>query len=751
MYDIKYFKRKGGSYLFMNSKIKQYTLTDLNVIKRSGEVMPFYTYKINYILEQLELSLEEQQQVQNGLYEILSHHTSVTTVEIHDFLVKLLNDEQEGAAQAYEASFADKQQQFADATNIEKNISKLFNQDEAIVHENANKDSRVFNTQRDLEAGVVSRALGLKMLPPRVARGHLRGEIHWHDLDYSPVTPATNCCLIDFENLLTNGYKIGNAWVDSPKSIQTATAQMAQIIANVASSQYGGCSANRIDQLLAPYAQLNYDKHLVDAKKWVSDDQQAAYAKEKTCKDIYDAMQALEYEINTLYSYQGQTPFTTINFGLGTNWIEREIQKAILKIRILGLGKEHRTAIFPKLTFTLKKGLNFAPDDANYDIKQLAIECSTKRMYPDLLMYDKIVEITGSFKTPMGCRSFLQGWQDENGQEVNDGRMNLGVVSVNLPRIALYAAGDFDTFWRIFDEKMMLCHEALAYRIERTKEAIPENAPLLYMYGAFGKRLKATDSVDEVFKNGRATVSLGYLGLYEVCTAFFGPEWEKNKAAHDFALQIVAKMHDYCLAWEKESGYHYSLYSTPAESLTDTFCRLDMKKFGHIPDITDKDYYTNSYHYDVRKHPTPFEKITFEEAFPKYAAGGFIHYCEYPNLKQNPSALEAVWDWAYDHVGYLGTNTCIDKCFKCGFMGEFKATARGFVCPECGNHDPAFCDVVKRTCGYLGNPQQRPMVHGRHIEIKSRQKNLTQEMIAHAAAYSKTKQSDSQRLDRTEL
>lgn len=751
MYDIKYFKRKGGSYLFMNSKIKQYTLTDLNVIKRSGEVMPFYTYKINYILEQLELSLEEQQQVQNGLYEILSHHTSVTTVEIHDFLVKLLNDEQEGAAQAYEASFADKQQQFADATNIEKNISKLFNQDEAIVHENANKDSRVFNTQRDLEAGVVSRALGLKMLPPRVARGHLRGEIHWHDLDYSPVTPATNCCLIDFENLLTNGYKIGNAWVDSPKSIQTATAQMAQIIANVASSQYGGCSANRIDQLLAPYAQLNYDKHLVDAKKWVSDDQQAAYAKEKTCKDIYDAMQALEYEINTLYSSQGQTPFTTINFGLGTNWIEREIQKAILKIRILGLGKEHRTAIFPKLTFTLKKGLNFAPDDANYDIKQLAIECSTKRMYPDLLMYDKIVEITGSFKTPMGCRSFLQGWQDENGQEVNDGRMNLGVVSVNLPRIALYAAGDFDTFWRIFDEKMMLCHEALAYRIERTKEAIPENVPLLYMYGAFGKRLKATDSVDEVFKNGRATVSLGYLGLYEVCTAFFGPEWEKNKAAHDFALQIVAKMHDYCLAWEKESGYHYSLYSTPAESLTDTFCRLDMKKFGHIPDITDKDYYTNSYHYDVRKHPTPFEKITFEEAFPKYAAGGFIHYCEYPNLKQNPSALEAVWDWAYDHVGYLGTNTCIDKCFKCGFMGEFKATARGFVCPECGNHDPAFCDVVKRTCGYLGNPQQRPMVHGRHIEIKSRQKNLTQEMIAHAAAYSKTKQSDSQRLDRTEL
>ncbi|MGQ2284199.1 anaerobic ribonucleoside-triphosphate reductase [Leuconostoc pseudomesenteroides] len=736
----------------MSHMIELDSLPNLTIIKKSGEETEFYAYKINFILTKLNLSNHIIDVIKHDFYQYLDSKVSVTTSEIRNLLCSLLtNYEQLDAVNEYEAYYQTEKQDFADVANVQKRIEKLFSRDEAVVHENANKDSRVFNTQRDLEAGAASRALGLQMLPPLVAKAHLRGDIHWHDLDYSPVTPATNCCLIDFDNLLTNGYKIGNAWVDSPHSIQTATAQMAQIIANVASSQYGGCSANRIDQLLAPYAQMNYDKHIVEAEQWVVADKRDAYAKEKTRKDIYDAMQALEYEINTMYSSQGQTPFTTVNFGLGTSWLEREIQKAILNIRIKGLGKEKRTAIFPKLIFTLKKGLNFAPTDPNYDIKQLALECSTKRMYPDLLMYDKIVELTGSFKTPMGCRSFLQGWQDENGVTVNSGRMNLGVVSVNLPRISLFAKGDMALFWEIFDEKMALCHEALSYRIERTKEAVPENAPLLYMYGAFGKRLKATDKVDEVFKNGRATISLGYVGLYETCLTFFGPNWEKNPEAHTFAEEIVKKMHKYCQQWEAESGYHYSLYSTPAESLTDTFCHLDKQKFGDVPDITDKDYYTNSFQYDVRKHPTPFEKISFEETFPKYASGGFIHYCEYPNLKQNPQALEAVWNWAYDHVGYLGTNTCIDKCFKCGFAGEFKATARGFMCPECGNHDPALCDVVKRTCGYLGNPQQRPMVHGRHIEIISREKNMTKEMIEHAAIYAKTKQSDAKRMDGAEV
>ena len=611
------------------------------------------------------------------------------------------------------------------ATDINFSIHKLLNKDQAVVNENANKDSDVFNTQRDLTAGIVGKSIGLQMLPKHVANAHQKGDIHYHDLDYSPYTPMTNCCLIDFKGMLENGFKIGNAEVESPKSIQTATAQISQIIANVASSQYGGCSADRIDEVLAPYAEKNYQKHLKDAEEWVLPEKREDYAWKKTQKDIYDAMQSLEYEINTLFTSNGQTPFTSLGFGLGTNRFEREIQKAILNIRINGLGSEHRTAIFPKLIFTLKRGLNLEEGTPNYDIKQLALECATKRMYPDVLSYDKIVDLTGSFKVPMGCRSFLQGWKDENGVEVNSGRMNLGVVTVNLPRIALESEGDMNKFWEIFNERMNIAEDALVYRVERTKEATPANAPILYQYGAFGHRLGKEESVDQLFKNRRATVSLGYIGLYEVATVFFGNSWEHNPEAKEFTLDIIRDMKRRVEEWSDQYGYHFSIYSTPSESLTDRFCRLDTEKFGSIPDITDKEYYTNSFHYDVRKNPTPFEKLDFEKVYPEAgASGGFIHYCEYPVLQQNPKALEAVWDYAYDRVGYLGTNTPIDRCYKCDFEGDFEPTERGFACPNCGNSDPKTVDVVKRTCGYLGNPQARPMVNGRHKEIAARVKHM---------------------------
>ena len=611
------------------------------------------------------------------------------------------------------------------ATDINFSIHKLLNKDQAVVNENANKDSDVFNTQRDLTAGIVGKSIGLQMLPKHVANAHQKGDIHYHDLDYSPYTPMTNCCLIDFNGMLENGFKIGNAEVESPKSIQTATAQISQIIANVASSQYGGCSADRIDEVLAPYAEKNYQKHLKDAEEWVLPDKREEYAWKKTQKDIYDAMQSLEYEINTLFTSNGQTPFTSLGFGLGTSRFEREIQKAILNIRIKGLGSEHRTAIFPKLIFTLKRGLNLEEGSPNYDIKQLALECATKRMYPDVLSYDKIVELTGSFKVPMGCRSFLQGWKDENGVEVNSGRMNLGVVTVNLPRIALESEGDMNKFWEIFNERMNIAEDALVYRVERTKEATPANAPILYQYGAFGRRLGKEESVDQLFKNRRATISLGYIGLYEVATVFFGNHWENNPEAKEFTLDIIRDMKRRVEEWSDQYGYHFSIYSTPSESLTDRFCRLDTEKFGSIPDITDKEYYTNSFHYDVRKNPTPFEKLDFEKVYPEAgASGGFIHYCEYPVLQQNPKALEAVWNYAYDRVGYLGTNTPIDRCYRCDFEGDFEPTERGFACPNCGNNDPKTVDVVKRTCGYLGNPQARPMVNGRHKEIAARVKHM---------------------------
>lgn len=699
------------------------------VIKKDGYQMPFAEYKLRYILEQVDLQVQSSALITLLISHLASVHPVTTAAIYQELLNVLIQEGYEKQAQQIQQKHEQQEKQWLEQTNPEKRLSRLQSKDPALVHENANKDSNVFNTQRDLTAGTVGKTLGLKMMPEHVAKAHLRGDIHYHDLDYTPWSPMTNCCLIDFKEMLTKGFKIGNAEVESPRSIQTATAQMAQIIANVASSQYGGCSADRIDEVLEPFALRNYEKHLAESKDYIDDPvRQQEFAKKRTKKDIYDAMQGLEYEINTLFSSQGQTPFTTLGFGLGTSWVSREIQKSILKIRIKGLGKEKRTAIFPKLVFTLKKDLNLKPGDPNYDIKQLAVECATKRMYPDVLMYDKIIELTGSFKAPMGCRSFLQGWRDKDGQEVNSGRMNLGVVTINLPRIALESKGDIALFWEIFAEKMQIAKTALDFKVKRVLEAIPENAPILYQFGAFGKRLKPGQAVNEVFKDERATVSLGYIGLYEVGCMFFGPDWEDDKQAHDFTLEIVKKMKEACDLWSKQSGYHFSVYSTPSESLTDRFCRLDVAKFGRVKDVTDKDYYTNSFHYDVRKHPTPFEKLSFEMDYPKYASGGFIHYCEYPNLRQNPKALEAVWDWAYDKVGYLGTNTPIDHCYECGFEGEFKPTERGFECPKCGNHDPKTCDCVKRTCGYLGNPLQRPMVHGRHVEIASRAKNLTDEM-----------------------
>ena len=651
---------------------------------------------------------------------------AVKIYEIQNVVEHILLESREyDVAQAYISYRVQRDFARSKTTDINHSIIQLIDKESAVVHENANKDSDVFNTQRDLTAGAVGKAIGLRMLPPHVANAHQKGDIHYHDLDYHPYAPMTNCCLIDFGTMLAEGFRIGNAQVDPPRSIGTATAQISQIIANVSSSQYGGCSANRIDELLAPYAAKNFAKHLAEAERWIAEESRwLPYAEEKTRKDIYDAMQSLEYEINTLFTSNGQTPFTTLGFGLGSGWLEREIQRAILEIRIGGLGGERRTAIFPKLIFTVRRGLNLEPGDPNYDIKQLAVECATKRMYPDVLNYDKIVELTGSFKVPMGCRSFLQGWQDENGDDVAEGRMNLGVVTLNLPRIALEARGSQEAFWALLTERLGTVHDALVYRIERCKEAVPGNAPILYVHGAFGKRLGPDGDVDSLFRGGRATVSLGYIGLYEVAAAFYGGAWEGDAEAKAFTLRILESLHSHAASWTAEQGYQFSVYSTPSESLTDRFCRLDKAKFGSVPDITDKDYYTNSFHYDVRKSPTPFEKLDFEKDYPAFTSGGFIHYCEYPVLQQNPKALEAVWDYSYDRVGYLGTNTPIDRCYACGFTGDFEPTARGFVCPGCGNSDPRTCDVVKRTCGYLGNPQARPMVHGRHSEIASRAKHM---------------------------
>ena len=772
--------------LLMNASTA--TSSKVLVEKRDGRVVDFDPVNIISAVKSAFADLDkqvgpEEEKLIRGFAdqiegEITERYNGPAKIEDIQNLVEhaLIDAHLYDVARAYTNYRLDKDIQRAKATDVNEAVSRFINQDPTLIHENANKDANVYATQRDLLAGAVSKAAAFNMLPPAVANAHMKGDIHFHDADYSPFTAQSNCSLPNFWDMLANGFTLGNAPMASPKSIAIAATQITQIMKDVASSQYGGQTANRADEHLAAYAKKDYEKFLEEARETIPDGMPVEFArrqvenakanepaklhfgsreplpmdtpfhtdvdeleqereilaKVRTRKSIYDAMQTMEYQINSNRVSNGQTPFVTVGFGLGTDWFAREVQRAILLNRIRGLGKDHHTAIFPKLVFTVRHGVNADPGDPNYDLKQLALECATKRMYPDVVFYENIVKITGSFKAPMGCRSFLQGWiNPETGKDEEDGRMNLGVVSVNVPRIAIESHGSKERFWKLFNERMEVAHQALQFRIMRCKQATPVNAPTLFRFGAFG-RLGASGNVDTLFKNERATVSLGYIGLAEATAVFYGKDWIRDHGwdpqGKEFALSIVKRMSELCKQWSKAEGYHYSVYSTPAESLTDRFNRMDREKFGRIEGVTDHDFYTNSFHYPVWLQPTPMEKFNYEKDFPYFASGGFINYCEYPCLQDNPKALEAVWDYAYNiGIGYLGTNTPIDHCFVCGFQGDFEPTDEGFKCPECGNCDPDKCNVTKRTCGYLGNPVQRPMVHGRHEEISHRVKHMSGE------------------------
>ncbi len=609
---------------------------------------------------------------------------------------------------------------------LNREINGLIEQSNAdLLNENANKDSKVIPTQRDLLAGIVAKHYAKRHILPRdIVTAHEEGEIHYHDLDYAPFFPMFNCMLIDLKGMLTNGFKMGNAEIDSPRSISTATAVTAQIIAQVASHIYGGTTINRIDEVLAPYVMISFEKYRKLAIEWDISEVEK-FAIERTEKECHDAFQSLEYEVNTLHTANGQTPFVTFGFGLGTCWASKLIQASILNNRIAGLGKNSKTAVFPKLVFAIKDGLNHKKSDPNYDIKTLALECATKRMYPDILNYDQIVKITGSFKTPMGCRSFL-GTFEQDGELIHEGRNNLGVVSLNLPRIALQSEGSEQKFFDILEQRLQLCRRALETRISRLEGVKARVAPILYMEGACGVRLNADDDIIDIFKNGRASISLGYIGLHETILALYGDNKHMfdSEQLQEKALDIIKTLKSAVDEWTAETGYGFSLYATPSENLCSRFCQIDTKEFGVIEGVTEKGYYTNSFHLDVQKDANPYDKIDFEMPYPKISSGGFICYGEFPNMQRNVEALEDVWDYSYSRVPYYGTNTPIDECYECGFTGEFKCTSKGFTCPKCGNHDSSKVSVTRRVCGYLGSPDARPFNFGKQEEVKRRVKHL---------------------------
>ncbi|EKK9984538.1 anaerobic ribonucleoside-triphosphate reductase [Vibrio vulnificus] len=702
------------------------------VIKRDGSRAPFSRDRIQAAVE----SAAEHVDKEIAIYALnvalavelqLKDHDEV---HIHEIQTRVENELMQGPykslARAYIEYRHDRDIAREKQSTLTREIEGLIEESNVdLINENANKDGKVIPTQRDLLAGIVAKHYAKTHILPRdVVQAHDEGDIHYHDLDYAPFFPMFNCMLIDLKGMLTHGFKMGNAEIDTPKSISTATAVTAQIIAQVASHIYGGTTINRIDEILEPYVNASYEKHLKIAQEWDIHNPEG-FAIARTEKECYDAFQSLEYEVNTLHTANGQTPFVTFGFGLGTSWASKLIQQSILKNRIAGLGKNRKTAVFPKLVFAIKDGLNHKPTDPNYDIKQLALECASKRMYPDILNYDKVVEITGSFKTPMGCRSFL-GTYEENGELIHEGRNNLGVVSLNLPRIALKADGDEEKFYALLDEKLKLARRALETRISRLENVKARVAPILYMEGACGVRLKADQPIADIFKHGRSSISLGYIGIHETINALFGNQthvYDDNEL-REKALNIVKHMKNAVEAWTEETGYGFSLYGTPSENLCSRFCRIDTKEFGVIEGVTDKGYYTNSFHLDVEKKVNPYDKIDFEMPYPEISSGGFICYGEFPNMQKNVEALENVWDYSYSKVPYYGTNTPIDECYECGYTGEFDCTSKGFTCPKCGNHDSSKVSVTRRVCGYLGSPDARPFNFGKQEEVKRRVKHL---------------------------
>ncbi|OEE62893.1 anaerobic ribonucleoside-triphosphate reductase [Enterovibrio norvegicus FF-454] len=702
------------------------------VIKRDGCRVPFQRQRIEDAVIRAAQAVEDMDRayaaaVADGVLAQVMRHDEVDIHQIQDAVENhLMAGPYKAVARAYIEYRHDRDSAREKKSRLSHEIRGLVEQTNSdILNENANKDSKVIPTQRDLLAGIVAKHYAKQyMLPKEVVRAHDQGDIHYHDLDYAPFFPMFNCMLVDLENMLTHGFKMGNAEIDTPKSIQTATAVTAQIIAQVASHIYGGTTINRIDEVLAPYVEISYEKHLMVAREWNISDAEG-YATARTEKECYDAFQSLEYEVNTLHTANGQTPFVTFGFGLGDSWSARLIQQSILRNRIEGLGKNRKTAVFPKLVFSVKAGLNLKNGEPNYDIKQLALECASKRMYPDILNYDRVVEVTGSFKTPMGCRSFLSAYE-ENGELIHEGRNNIGVVSINLPRIAICANGNEKIFYSLLDDVLRVAREGLDSRIDRLRGVKARVAPILYMEGACGVRLNPDDDVSEIFKNGRASISLGYIGIHETINALYGTEEHvyDSETLREKALDVVKYLKAATDSWKDETGYAFSLYSTPSENLCSRFCKIDAKEFGVVKGVTDKGYYTNSFHLDVEKSVNPYDKIDFEMPYPEVANGGFICYGEYPNIQHNIEALENVWDYSYERVPYYGTNTPIDECYECGFTGEFDCSSKGFVCPSCGNHDSTKVSVTRRVCGYLGSPDARPFNDGKQEEVQRRVKHM---------------------------
>jgi len=595
-------------------------------------------------------------------------------------------------------------------TTDESILSLIKNANKDVMEENSNKNAIAASTQRDLIAGEVSKDLTNRiLLPEKVSKAHEEGVLHFHDADYF-IQPIFNCCLIDIGNMLKNGTVMNGKLIETPKSFQVACTIVTQIIAAVASSQYGGQSVDI--RHLGKYLRKSYEKFKNSIKEQsegaLSDEMIEKLAMNRTKDELRSGVQTIQYQINTLMTTNGQSPFVTLflNLDKDDEYIKENamIIEEILRQRLEGIKNEagvYVTPAFPKLVYVLDEHNCLNGGEYDY-ITELAVQCSIKRMYPDYISAKKMREnYEGNVFSPMGCRSFLSPWKDENGNYKFEGRFNQGVVSINLPQIGLVAKGDEDLFWKLFDERLELCFEALMCRHRALLGTKSDVSPVHWQYGAIA-RLDKGEVIDKYLFDGYSSISLGYIGLYEVTKIMKGVS-HTDPAGQEFALKVMQHLRATTDRWREETNIGFALYGTPAESLCYRFARIDKLKFGSVTDITDKGYYTNSYHVDVREDIDAFTKFEFESQFQKISSGGAISYVEIPNMRHNKEAVEEVVKFIYDNIQYAEFNTKSDYCHVCGFDGEIIINDDNeWECPACHNKDHAKMNVTRRTCGYLG-------------------------------------------------
>ena len=720
----------------------------MQVIKRDGRRQKFDKEKIYNAVSKafIEVDKELTEQDKKKALEIADYIESLNknlkVEEVQDIVEdKLMASNRKDVARCY-IRYRYLRGLVRESNTTDKTIFELLNgTNEYWNSENANKNAKVVTVQRDYIAGITSTDITRRFLLPKdIVEAHDAGIIHFHDADYFAQNALHNCELINLEDMLQNGTMINNILIEKPHRFLTAATIATQIITAVTSSSYGGATITLT--ALAPFVRSSYNKYYDKYKKRGMDDETCKkYAMEDTKKEIEDGVQTFNYQVNSMTNTNGQSPFLSVCMYLGETEEYKEelalIIEEFLKQRILGLKNEkgvYITQAFPKLLYVLEED-NIKEDSKYYYLTELAAKCTAKRLVPDYISEKIMKECkidangNGQCYPCMGCRSFLTPYLDKNGKPKYYGRFNQGVVTISLPDVALSSKKDMEEFWKIFEERLELCHRALQIRHERLAHAISDIAPILWQHGALA-RLGNGESIHELLHNGYSTISLGYAGLYECVKYMTGNSHTDNGVGKEFALEVMKKLNDKCAEWKKAEKIDYSVYGTPIESTTYKFAKCLRNRFGIIEGITDRDYITNSYHVPVFEKIDPFTKLALESEFQKLSPGGAISYIECADLTNNVDAVIEVIKFIYDHIMYAELNTKSDYCQVCGYDGEIKIVDEDgkldWKCPNCGNMDHSKMNVARRTCGYIGT---NFFNQGRTDEIRNRYVHLDNHKI----------------------